>query len=106
MTSQGAASGCFTPAITQRNLFTAEMAIRELGGLASLHDGLDYLDLLVEVDPEKLEQAFERGSADKRASSGLVMAYCEEVKPLPPDRREELDDDGDHVRAASTMSRR
>jgi hypothetical protein len=33
------------------------MAIREMGGLASLHEGLDYLDLLAEVKPEKLEQA-------------------------------------------------
>jgi len=57
MTSQGSASGRFTRAIKQRNLFTAEMAIREMGGLASLHEGLDYLDLLAEVKPEKLEQA-------------------------------------------------
>jgi hypothetical protein len=57
MTSQGSASGRFTRAIKQRNLFTAEMAIREMGGLASLHEGLDYLDLLAEVKPEKLEHA-------------------------------------------------
>jgi hypothetical protein len=57
MTSQGSASGRFTRAIKQRNLFVAEMAIREMGGLASLHEGLDYLDLLAEVKPEKLEQA-------------------------------------------------
>jgi hypothetical protein len=57
MTSQGSASRRFTRAIKQRNLFTAEMAIREMGGLASLHEGLDYLDLLAEVKPEKLEQA-------------------------------------------------
>lgn len=57
MTSQGSASGRFTRAIKQRNLFLAEMAIREMGGLASLHEGLDYLDLLAEVKPGKLEQA-------------------------------------------------
>jgi hypothetical protein len=57
MTSQGSASGRFTRAIKQRNLFLAEMAIREMGGLSSLHEGLDYLDLLAEVKPEKLEQA-------------------------------------------------
>jgi hypothetical protein len=28
-----------------------------MGGLASLYEGLDYLDLLAEVKPEKLEQA-------------------------------------------------
>ena len=57
MTSQGSASGRFTRAIKQRNLFLAEMAIREMGGLASLHEGLDYLDLLAEVKPEKVGHA-------------------------------------------------
>jgi len=57
MTSEGSASGRFTRAIKQRNLFTAELAIREMGGLASLHEGLDYLDLLADVKPGKLEQA-------------------------------------------------
>jgi len=57
MTGQGSASTRFTRAIKQRNLFLAEMAIREMGGLASLHEGLDYLDLLAEVKPEKLEHA-------------------------------------------------
>jgi hypothetical protein len=56
MTSQGSASGRFTRAIKQRNLFGAEMAMRELG-TPSLIDALDYLDLLAEVKPEKLEQA-------------------------------------------------
>jgi hypothetical protein len=57
MTSQGSAHGRFTRAIKQRNLFLAEMAIREMGGLASLHEGLDYLRLLAEMKPEKLEHA-------------------------------------------------
>jgi len=56
MTSQGSASGRLTRAIKQRNLFGAEMAMRELG-TPSLIDALDYLDLLAEVKPEKLEQA-------------------------------------------------
>jgi hypothetical protein len=56
MTSQGSASGRFTRAIKQRNLFGAEVAMRELGN-PSLLDALDYLDLLAEVKPEKLEQA-------------------------------------------------
>ena len=56
MTSQGSAHGRFTRAIKQRNLFGAEMAIREMRNL-SLVDALDYLDLLAEVKPEKLEQA-------------------------------------------------
>jgi hypothetical protein len=57
MTSQGTAYGRFTRAIQRHNLFAAEIAIREMGGLASLLDGLDYLDLLAEVKPEKLEHA-------------------------------------------------
>ncbi len=56
MTSQGSAHGQFTRAIKQRNLFGAEMAIREMKSV-SLIDALDYLDLLSEVKPEKLEQA-------------------------------------------------
>jgi len=56
MTSQGSAHGRFTRAVKQRNLFGAEMAIREMRNL-SLVDALDYLDLLAEVKPEKLEQA-------------------------------------------------
>ena len=56
MTSQGSASGHFTRAIKQRNLFGAEMAMREMRSI-SLLDALDYLDLLAEVKPEKLEQA-------------------------------------------------
>jgi hypothetical protein len=56
MTSQGSASGRFTRAIKQRNLFMAEMAMRELGS-PSLLDALDYLDLLAEVKPERLERA-------------------------------------------------
>src|SRR2546423_5808246 len=57
MTSQGTAHGRFAKALQRRNLFAAEMAIREMGGLASLHDGLDYLGLLAELKPEKLERA-------------------------------------------------
>jgi hypothetical protein len=56
MTSQGSASGRFSGAIKQRNLFGVEMAMRELGS-PSLIDARDYLDLLAEVKPEKLEQA-------------------------------------------------
>ena len=56
MTSQGSASGRFTRAIQQRSLFQAELALREMG-TPSLLDALDYLDLLAEVKPEKLEPA-------------------------------------------------
>ncbi len=56
MTSQGSAHGRFVRAIKTRNLFQAELAIRELGTL-SLLDALDYLDLLAELRPAKLERA-------------------------------------------------
>src|SRR5438445_212298 len=56
MTSQGSAHGRFTRAVKQRNLFAAEIAMREMGTL-SLVDALDYLDLLAEVKPTKLERA-------------------------------------------------
>jgi hypothetical protein len=56
MTAQGSAHGRFTRAVRARNLFQAEVALRELKGV-SLLDALDYLDLLVELRPAKLEQA-------------------------------------------------
>lgn len=56
MTSQGSAHGRFTRAIQTRNLWAAEMSLRELGS-ASLEDALGYLDLLAEQKPEKLERA-------------------------------------------------
>lgn len=54
MTSQGSAHGRFQRAIQRRNLFQAELAMREMGA-ASLLDALAYLDLLADVRPEKLE---------------------------------------------------
>ena len=56
MTSQGTAHGRFTRAIQQRNLWAAEMSLRELGA-PSLEDALAYLGLLAEQRPEKLERA-------------------------------------------------
>src|SRR5437588_156185 len=56
MTSQGSAHGRFTRAIQTRNLWAAEVALRELG-VVSLADALDYLDLLAEQRPQKLERA-------------------------------------------------
>jgi hypothetical protein len=56
MTSQGTAHGRFSRAIGTRNLWAAEMALRELGTV-SLDDALNYLDLLAEQKPEKLERA-------------------------------------------------
>jgi len=56
MTSQGSAHGRLTRAIQQRNLWAAEMSLRELGSV-SLDEALGYLDLLAEQKPEKLERA-------------------------------------------------
>jgi hypothetical protein len=52
MTSQGSASGRFTRAIQQRNLFAAEVALKEMG-TPSLLLALDYLLLLAEERPVK-----------------------------------------------------
>ncbi len=56
MTSQGTARGRFTRAIKTLNLWAAETALRELGQVALL-DALDYLGLLAELRPEKIERA-------------------------------------------------
>jgi len=56
MTSQGTAHGRFSRAIAQRNLFNAEIAAKELGGL-SLLDALDYLVLLAELRDPRFERA-------------------------------------------------
>ncbi len=59
MTSQGSAYGRFTRAIRTRNLWSAEISLRELGTV-SLDDALSYLELLAEQKPEKLERAVVR----------------------------------------------
>lgn len=56
MTSQGTAHGRFTRAIQQRNLFQAELALREMG-TPSLLVALAYLDLLADVRPDKFDRA-------------------------------------------------
>ena len=56
VTSQGSAHGRFTRAIQQRNLWAAELSLRELG-TPSLEDALSYLGLLADIKPEKLERA-------------------------------------------------
>jgi hypothetical protein len=56
VTSQGSAHGRFSRAIKQRNLWTAEVAARELRGL-SLHDALDLVALIAQVRPDRLEPA-------------------------------------------------
>jgi hypothetical protein len=60
LTSQGTARGRFTRAVHQRNLFAAQIAHREMRD-PSLAVALDYLELLADVKPEKLEPAAVRG---------------------------------------------
>jgi hypothetical protein len=55
MTSQGTAFGRFTRAIAARNLFQAELALREMC-TPSLLVALDSLELLADVKPEKLSE--------------------------------------------------
>jgi hypothetical protein len=54
MTSRGSAVGQPTRAIHTRNLWSAEVSLRELRN-PSLEDALSYPDLLVEQKPDKLE---------------------------------------------------
>jgi hypothetical protein len=56
MTSQGSASGRFTRAVNQGNVFAAEIAMKEMGS-PSLLVALDYLGLLVAAKPEKFPLA-------------------------------------------------
>lgn len=56
MTSQGSASGRFTRALQQRNLFAAEIALKEMG-TPSLLIALDYLAMLAELRPAKFPLA-------------------------------------------------
>ena len=56
MTSQGTVSGRFSRAIQRRNLFDAEIALREMG-TPSLLVLVDYLELLADVRPDKFDRA-------------------------------------------------
>jgi hypothetical protein len=56
MTSQGSAYGRFSRAIAQRKSVCPEIASRELRKL-SLLDALDYVELLAEVRPDRVEPA-------------------------------------------------
>lgn len=56
VTAQGGARTQFRRALERRNLLGAEMALREMGQVTLL-EALDYLALLAELRPEKLEAA-------------------------------------------------
>jgi hypothetical protein len=71
MTAQGSAHGRFVGAVKARNLFQAEVALRELRDV-SLLDALDYLDLLADQRPEKLEQAALRWHGRLELEAGVL----------------------------------
>ena len=56
MTSQGTAHGRFTRALVSRNLFQAELALREMRD-PSLLVLVDYVELLADVRPDKFDRA-------------------------------------------------
>jgi hypothetical protein len=56
LTSQGTAHGRFTRAVQQRNLFAAQIALREMRE-PSLLVALDYLALLADLKPERFPLA-------------------------------------------------
>ncbi len=56
MTSQGSAHGRFARALRSKNLFQAELALREMG-TPNLAVALEYLVLLAELKPEKAQLA-------------------------------------------------
>jgi hypothetical protein len=57
MTSQGSTNGRFTRAIQRRNLFQAELALREMRTTPTLLAALDYLELLASQRPDKFDRA-------------------------------------------------
>ena len=57
MTSQGSAHGRFQRALERRNLFQAELALRELRGTPTLATALDYLELLASQRPDRFDRA-------------------------------------------------
>jgi hypothetical protein len=74
MTSQGSGHGRFTRAIQQRNLFAAEVALRDMAN-PSLLVALDYLEVLADARPDKFDRAAVRwhGRLELEAST-LTLA--------------------------------
>lgn len=81
VTSQGSAHGRFSHAIQRRDLWEAEVAAREMGGLA-LDDTLDLVALIAETRPEKLDSAC---GVKKFDSAGAVLVSV--VRPVQTTRR-------------------
>src|ERR1700675_819387 len=82
MTSQGSASSRFSRAIQQRNLFAAEVALKEMG-TPSLLVAIDYLLLLADERPAKDPLAawrwhvrFELGAATLTVAGIAARVVC------------------------------
>jgi hypothetical protein len=75
VTSQGTAHGRFQRAIERGNLFAADAAARELGGL-SLRDALDYIELVARSEPDRYERAALRWHA-RLEDEGMVSSLLE-----------------------------
>jgi hypothetical protein len=91
MTSQGSAHGRFTRAIQQGNLWAAEIAARELRGLA-LDDALDLVALIARSRPDRLERAAIRwhgrlGSSLRRSRSRSLSSHSRPWPGFRPTRR-------------------
>jgi hypothetical protein len=97
MTSPGSAHGRFARGIRERNLFMAELAARELRGLA-LNDALDLVALIAEAQPERVERAAVRwhGRLELEAQlltlpeSGLALAALSSLRGGDPEAVEIL----------------
>ena len=71
MTSQGSAHGRFTRAIQWRNLFQAELALREVGA-PSLLVALDYLELLASAASRPVRSHSDPVAWPSRAEARLL----------------------------------
>jgi hypothetical protein len=69
MTSQGSASGRFTRAVQTRNLFMAEVALKEMGS-PSLLLALDYIVLLSELSQRRPGLPLSGGTAASSSRLG------------------------------------
>ena len=72
MTSQGTAYGRFQRALRNGQVFQAELAARELGGL-TLADALRLTILYADAEPEKFSRAAARWHARLVADAGLDL---------------------------------
>jgi hypothetical protein len=71
VTAQRSARTQFRRALKRRNLIGAEMALREMGTV-SLLEALDYLALLAELRPDRLEAAAVRWHGRLELESSLL----------------------------------